>query len=1036
MAESGEDAIGSVQNFPGGVQAPSGSNAVNFRTAEAPRTSAQQPHIPRKTINAAISKKGVQAAPKAVSLDLPTAGAKNVKAHTEAPGAGKKNKAGQHLLSDQNQTDTVLQGRHRHGMNNVQGGSAAFSAGLDGKRGHAYNGKRGGGGSKTSQLPGFRAGDPTAGAGTSKNSNTPGNMEGWTQFASSFRQEKGQRQGRAPRYGVELSSIHHLEALDEEYLVTQLKAFIRPWPGSESNTTSKFFKRSTDSGIAVAQATAAEKMLLLKCATQDDEDNCLQAATALVLSSTVLREKAVSARESRLTPGNYEKTLVVSRAKEAKPWPTDVKHKKKSIVEQQIAQAGKAWNNVARAMKPQAEDLLFDLHDTQGTDIGEGCRLAFANRGSPDHELGLLIVDSAAEAQFLQQEFDGKVFNGVKVSVVMDEVPVAKQELPQVATWAVKATGIQSDALSDTGALRLCLNAALDSEKNNRFQLSKECIVRVSTDSTGIAILQVSSVDAQLKLVRQIRMIKLPEHQCMIKFTGASNAINNTTLAHRRAVRSRSVSPELQTLPDGQARPSTPGGGGSLDSVDMAAIEAVVAAAEAEAAEKNKVNGAKTVAQDDTADCPAFKQLLSQLSPPNTPNSFFVAAEYNKFSSLMAMDDDDDEDEDEVSLVSPVVEPFLGSQASKETEDEVINAGRTTGRTPGKNKRDKLTPEANQVVASIPPGSKGQDVGPLKVQKMLPLSPARSDCATHEEAELMVNMVAMSLRNVHALSPSECLEMDKQSVKRLAWLRQDVQGTEVHDVEAYEQLLEILQTGEVMLVGSTGDGLCGFYLLNFIQELKARLDVCIYPDGERWETAFSSTAEVFERLAEINVRVKGDTRWLFNHELQILARDGRYDGERRLQPSTAQGQVDDLVGVMEWQVDIETLSADNDTDPAASYQFIFNDDAQNTMEGFPSAVVWAVNINGHNFGLVNLKVLQRVLDDFSETENMKEEAANAGPKVQTEDDDIVAGLGQGQALPRPKSPSNPPGPSSDGEGNGFKTSAVNDPGAPAGARGQ
>ena len=110
-------------------------------------------------------------------------------------------------------------------------------------------------------------------------------MEGWTQFSSSFRQEKGQRQGRAARFGVELTSIHHLDALDEEYLVTQLKTYTRPWPGSDTNSTSKFFKRSTDSGIAVAQATAAEKMLLLKCATQDDEDNCLQAATALVLSS-------------------------------------------------------------------------------------------------------------------------------------------------------------------------------------------------------------------------------------------------------------------------------------------------------------------------------------------------------------------------------------------------------------------------------------------------------------------------------------------------------------------------------------------------------------------------------------------------------------------------------------------------------------------------------------------------------------------------------------------------------------------------------
>ena len=77
----------------------------------------------------------------------------------------------------------------------------------------------------------------------------------------------------------------------------------------------------------------------------------------------------MTARESRLTPGNYGKTLVFSRTEGAKPWSTDVKHKKKSVVEQQIAQAGKAWNNVARAMKPIAEDLLFDLHDTQGTDI-------------------------------------------------------------------------------------------------------------------------------------------------------------------------------------------------------------------------------------------------------------------------------------------------------------------------------------------------------------------------------------------------------------------------------------------------------------------------------------------------------------------------------------------------------------------------------------------------------------------------------------------------------------------------------------------
>ena len=65
MAESGEDAIGSVQNFSGGLQAP--SNAVNFMTGDAPRTSAQQPYVSRprdKTINAAISKKLVQATPK------------------------------------------------------------------------------------------------------------------------------------------------------------------------------------------------------------------------------------------------------------------------------------------------------------------------------------------------------------------------------------------------------------------------------------------------------------------------------------------------------------------------------------------------------------------------------------------------------------------------------------------------------------------------------------------------------------------------------------------------------------------------------------------------------------------------------------------------------------------------------------------------------------------------------------------------------------------------------------------------------------
>ena len=66
------------------------------------------------------------------------------------------------------------------------------------------------------------------------------------------------------------------------------------------------------------------------------------------------------------------------------------------------------------------------------------------------------------------------------------------------------------------------------------------------------------------------------------------------------------------------------------------------------------------------------------------------------------------------------------------------------------------------------------------------------------------------------------------------------------------------------------------------------------------------------------------------------------------------------------------------------------------MDSYPDAVVWAVNLNGHNFGLVSLEALQKKLGGSS---GIKGGASLHAKSSLNWADDIVAG---NEALPPPE----------------------------------
>ena len=132
----------------------------------------------------------------------------------------------------------------------------------------------------------------------------------------------------------------------------------------------------------------------------------------------------------------------------------------------------------------------------------------------------------------------------------------------------------------------------------------------------------------------------------------------------------------------------------------------------------------------------------------------------------------------------------MAAHGSQETEDEYIALPK--GRTPGaKNKRDELTPDQD---------SNGQadvseeGIGLCKTQKTLALSPPAADYRkATSQAESVVTSAVMQLpEDIIALSCKETQLHDLDTLKRRAYLRDDVTISGQDEEEGYQQLKDIL----------------------------------------------------------------------------------------------------------------------------------------------------------------------------------------------------------------------------------------------------
>ena len=122
----------------------------------------------------------------------------------------------------------------------------------------------------------------------------------WKKFASEFRSEHGQRRTRDARFGVELSCTHELSRSELTNVINHLKSHCTPWPTDNSgDSVSTWLKPSSDSAIRLNEATAADRMLLLKCKSQAAQDACLVQAKELIEGSPALTEKGAFVLESR-----------------------------------------------------------------------------------------------------------------------------------------------------------------------------------------------------------------------------------------------------------------------------------------------------------------------------------------------------------------------------------------------------------------------------------------------------------------------------------------------------------------------------------------------------------------------------------------------------------------------------------------------------------------------------------------------------------------------------------------------------------------
>ena len=70
---------------------------------------------------------------------------------------------------------------------------------------------------------------------------------------------------------------------------------------------------------------------------------------------------------------------------------------------------------------------------------------------------------------------------------------------------------------------------------------------------------------------------------------------------------------------------------------------------------------------------------------------------------------------------------------------------------------------------------------------------------------MVTSAVNQLLEVIIAVSGKKALSVDLGILKRLAWLRRDVE-IQQDDREAYSRLKDILSTGSVMLIGTKGDG--------------------------------------------------------------------------------------------------------------------------------------------------------------------------------------------------------------------------------------